>query len=168
MVLLKQLNIAQKAFRTLGCIWQFLLPCIETAALNSHFFAKQIYRKFSGKLKNYLVFSCPYRITEPSPFTSYPFLTVLHWFWPLPTHESTLLCSWIYILHNLVQPHFKSFCGFQNHCVYCVFHGNLLFTFRSFFVQWCIFIVCLLYVICSKKHPPLCPKLVYHFSKAWL
>lgn len=73
MVFLEQLNIADKVLCPLGWIGKMFLPTVKTASEDTHGFTQQFYRKLSGKLHDYLVFPLSYRITVPSPFTSYPF-----------------------------------------------------------------------------------------------
>lgn len=75
MVFLKQKNIADKGSCPVGRIRETLFPAVKAAALDAHDFAEQLYWEFSRQLHDYLVFLLPYRITVPSPFTSYPFFS---------------------------------------------------------------------------------------------
>ena len=75
MVFLEQKNIADQISGPFGWIGKMLLPTVETASENAHGFAEQFYRERSGQFHDHLVFLLPYRITVPSPFTSYPFFS---------------------------------------------------------------------------------------------
>ena len=75
MVFLKQMDISDKVFRPCGWIGQMFLPTVKAASKDTHRFTEKLYWKLSGKLHDYLVFLLPYRITVPSPFTSYPFFS---------------------------------------------------------------------------------------------
>lgn len=77
MVLLKQQDIGHKASGSVGWVGKAFLPGIKAAAPDAHCFAEQLNRERPGKLQDYLIFLLPYRITVPSPFTSYPFLAGL-------------------------------------------------------------------------------------------
>jgi len=74
-VFLKQQDVADEGSCPVGWIGEMLFPTVKAAALDTHGFTDQLYRKFSRQLHDHLVFPLPYRITVPSPFTSYPFFS---------------------------------------------------------------------------------------------
>ena len=75
MVFLKQQDVADEGSCSVGRIGEMLLPAVKAAALDAHGFTEQLYREFSRQFYDHLVFPLPYRITVPSPFTSYPFFS---------------------------------------------------------------------------------------------